>query len=701
MPDLAENPNQSGTWGAFVNRELSWLEFARRVLAMAEDPATPLLERVKFVGIVGMLHDEFFMKRISGLKRQINRGVGKLSIDGLTPSEEFDACRRKVLDQELLLHQLLEKELWPGLADAGLPIYSWDSLKKSQQEELRSYFNRSVLPILTPLAVDAQHPFPFIAGMSLNLLITLKMGKKKRFVCLRIPANRKRLVTVSGGVGYVPLEQVVAAGLDLLFPEATSVFVSIFRVTRGAEGRPPSHETGGEGEIPTAPGSIIAQVTDELRARKFAGEVRLEVSPNMPDALRLWLAEHFHLEESDVYETGIFPAVADLLGFRPDAPAEYRDPVYQPRTHPRLEGLKKGPSPAVFSEICRGDLLLHHPYDSFETSVVRFIEAAAEDPKVLAIKLTIYRTSEDSPIIRALAEASRQGKEVAVVVEITARFDEAPNIRWGRYLEKEGVHVAYGVEKLKTHVKAALVLREEDGGIRRYVHIGTGNYHSGTARLYEDLGFFSCDPELCSDVAEVFNELTSGVATKDTRKLLVAPHTMRKRFKELIRREAANARKGKASGIVAKMNQLQDPSIIRELYEASNAGVQIQLIVRGLCSLRPGVEDLSENIRVFSVLGRFLEHGRVYRFENDGAPEFYLGSADWMKRNLDRRVEIVAPVEDPKLREELDAILDVYLQDNASAWDMQPGGSYVLRSPAVGEDARRAQQIFITRNSKT
>lgn len=687
--------------GAFVNRELSWLQFARRVLAMAEDERTPLLERVKFLGIVGMLHDEFFMKRISGLKRQITQGVEKLSIDGLRPQEELAACRKEVLAQEGKMHRLLEQELRPGLLEIGLPIFSWEELEEGQQEELRAYFQRSVLPILTPLAVDAQHPFPFIAGLSLNLAATLKKGKKRRFVCLRVPANRKRWVRVEGGRGRVPLEQVVAANLDLLFPNAESVLVSFFRVTRGAEGRSQTREDLEDGEIPTVPGSMIAMVTDELRARKFAGEVRLEVSANMPDSLRAWVGEQLELAEDDIYEVGSLPALCDLLSFRPEGFAEYEDPEFRPRTHPRLRGLKGNAPSGIFEAICRGEILVHHPYDSFETSVLAFIEAAATDPAVLAIKLTIYRTSADSPIIRSLVEASRSGKEVAVVVEITARFDEAPNIRWCRYLEKEGVHVAYGVDKLKTHVKAALVLREEAMGIRRYVHVGTGNYHSGTAKIYEDLGIFSCDLDLCSDVSDIFNELTSVVAAINARKLLVAPYTMRSRFTELIRREALHASEGKPASICAKMNQLQDPSIIRELYRASIAGVQIDLIIRGLCSLRPLVPGLSENIRVISILGRFLEHGRIYRFENDGSSEYFLGSADWMKRNLDRRVEIVMPVESVELQGELDAILRVYLEDNASAWEMLADGSYRQRRPAEGEERRAAQDIFIQEVSRS
>ncbi len=685
---------------AFVNRELNWLQFARRVLELAEDPEVPLLERVKFLGIVGMLRDEFFMKRMSGLKRQIKKGVEKLSIDGLTPQEEFDACRREILGQKDILARVIRDEVRPALVEAGVPILDWQQLSDGQREAMRSYFEERVMPILTPLAVDAEHPFPFIAGLSLNLAITLKAKKKERFVSLKIPANRDRWVALPDEAGYVPLEQVVAANLDRLFPEASSVQVSLFRVTRGAEGesgRDGAYEDNGGLETP---GSIIAQVTDELKARKFAGGVRLEVASNMPEKLRHWLAEQVEVTRDDLYVIDDLPAPADLASFQPEGRPDLRDPDLPAVTHPRLARLPASDSSAIFKEICRGDILLHHPYQAFENSVLRFLESAAVDDKVLAIKLTIYRTSSNSPIVLALAEAARRGKEVAVLVEITARFDEAPNIAWGRYLENEGVHVAYGVEKLKTHVKAALVVREEAGRMKRYVHVGTGNYHAGTARHYTDLGLFSCDPELAADVASVFNELTSATTIQGTHKLLVAPYSMRDRFHALIRREAENAAAGKVSGIRAKMNQLQDPTIIRDLYKASEAGVPVELNIRGLCSLRPGVPGLSENIRVFSTIGRFLEHARIYRFENDGAPEFFIGSADWMKRNLDNRIETISPVEDAKLQKELDEILAVYAADNYSAWDMAPDGTYARRRPAKSEVARGAQQVFIERASR-
>lgn len=415
----------------------------------------------------------------------------------------------------------------------------------------------------------------------------------------------------------------------------------------------------------------------------------------MPRALRTWLTQQLDLEAEDVYAPEHFLGLADLLSFRVENRADLRDRPHVPITHPRLSGLQRTGADEFFAEIRRGDLLLHHPYHSFETSVLRFLQLAAADPKVLAIKLTIYRTSADSPIVRALADAARAGKQVAVVVEITARLDEAPNIAWGRLLEREGAHVAYGVEKLKTHVKLALAVREESDGIRTYVHVGTGNYHTGTARLYEDLGILSCDPKLAADVTAVFNELTCSTPPRKFGRLIVAPAFMRDTFASLIRREARHAVAGRPAGIRAKMNQLQDPALIRELYAASRAGVPITLNVRGLCCLRPGVQGLSDNIRVYSVLGRFLEHARIYCFRNGGAPEYYLGSADWMKRNLDNRVETVAPVSDPALQEQLRTILDVYDADNASAWDLQRDGTYVRRTPANGDPRRPAQDVFV------
>ncbi len=681
---------------SYLNRELSWLAFARRVVALAEDPALPLLERLKFVGIAGMLHDEFFMKRMSGLKRQINRSAaatGRTSINGMTPTEELLACRNELVEQVTRLDALLGNQLRPALEAFGMPIHDHETLERGQRSALRDYFAESVVPILTPLAVDAEHPFPFISNLGLNLAILFTDAEdgSERFIRIKVPNNRPRWVPLPGGAGFVPIEQVITANLDLLYPDNPPVQVHYFRVTRGAQGD--SFSTGRDDEPGERPGGILDQVSKELKARRFAGVVRLQIDARMPERTRRWLERELRLGPDDVYATQHYLGLSDLLEIKAPHRAELHYPAHTAVTHPRLEGL---PSPrAIFKVISEGDILVHHPYHSFDTSVLRLLEAAAVDPSVLAIKLTIYRTSADSPIVKALAEAARSGKQVAVLVEVMARFDEAPNIAWGRYLENEGVHVAYGVEDLKTHVKLALVVREEGTRIRRYAHIGTGNYHTGTARIYEDIGILTSDPTICEDVASIFNALNGATAYRTHSLMIVAPVSMRERFTEMIRREAEHARAGRPSAIQAKMNQLQDQELIAELYEAGQAGVPIHLNVRGLCCLRPGVPGLSENIRVFSVVGRFLEHSRIYRFENGGEPEHYIGSADWMKRNLNGRVETVVPILDATLKKELDAILQVYYQDNSSAWDCSPDGAYVRRTPKEVEPRQAAQEIFV------
>ena len=678
---------------AFVSRELSWLGFARRVLHLVGRADLPLLERVKFAGIIGMLHDEFFMKRMSGLKREIAKRANKLTIDGRTPADELAACRTQLLAQVGELGRLWREELAPELARAGLPILGHEDLNRDERAALRAYFARNIQPILTPLAVDSEHPFPFISNLGLNLGVFIPQGGDTRFVRIKVPGNRPRWIPLEARPGVVPIEQVIAANLDLLYPGSPPAGVHVFRVTRGAEGAVDQPD----GDAPLMePGSIIRQVSSELKARRFAGVVRLQVDGAMPENEVAWLSRQLGIGPDDVYPTRAPLGVSDLQRLDGQGRDDLRHPPHEPVDHPRL-GRLPASAPAVFDEIARGDILLHHPYQSFDSSVLRFLNSAASDPAVLAIKLTIYRTSRDSPLLRALAEAARQGKQVAVLVEITARFDEAPNIAWGNFLEKEGVHVSYGVERLKTHVKLALVVREEPGGVRRYAHVGTGNYHSGTAKIYEDLGVLTCDESICNDVAAVFNSLTGVIPYPESSKLLVAPVSMRRRFIELIRREAEHARAGRPSGIDAKMNQLQDAEIIHELYDASGAGVPIRLNIRGLCCLRPGVEGLSETVRVFSVVGRFLEHSRIFRFVNGGRPEHFIGSADWMKRNLNGRVETVIAVEDPGLKRQLDDILAAYEQDNCSVWDCGSDGEYVLRTPAAGESRREVQEEFIRR----
>jgi polyphosphate kinase len=684
---------------AYINRELSWLSFARRVLALAEDPEQLLLERVKFAGIMGMIYDEFAMKRIGGLCRQVQAGDQKPGPDGLTPAQVLAACRAELRAQQGLVARLVEEELRPALLDLGIPIRDVAELDPPQREHLARYFAEAVEPILTPLAADAAHPFPFISNLGLNLAIQVTdPGRHRaRFVRIKVPANRPRWVPLPGGAnggGWVPLEQVIAANLNVLIPQATGLTCSFFRVTRGAKDDPWTDLVGDE-DPDLSPGAIIGMVTTELTARKYAGVVRLEVSADMPEDLQHWLAVQLGAGPDDILVTQGLLSLGDLMRFPAEGFPDQRDPPHEPVTHPRLRQLDGADPAAIFREIRRGDILVHFPYHSFDTSILHFLQSAAADPGVLAIKLTIYRTSSNSPIIQALKDAVRRGKQVAVLVEITARFDEAPNIGWGKELEQAGAHVAYGVERLKTHIKLALVVREEADGIRRYVHVGTGNYHTGTARLYEDLGLLTADPGLAAHAAAVFNELTGGIPAPAQGKLMVAPHDLRERFTDLIRREAEHARAGRPCGIRAKMNQLQDAQIIRELYLASQAGVPMSLNVRGLCCLRAGVPGLSETIRAYSTLGRFLEHGRIFRFENGGEPEFFIGSADWMSRNLSRRMEAVAPVCDPLLKAELEEILCVYEADNCSAWDMQSDGSYVRRRPAEGEPCRGAQQVFI------
>lgn len=680
---------------AFINRELSWLDFARRVLELAEDPEVPLLERVKFAGIMGMIYDEFAMKRIGGLRHQVERKSRHTSADGLTPEEELRLCRAELNRQTNILRQLVSEELRPGLLAAGVPILDYGALDEAQRASADAYYRESVEPILTPLSVDIGHPFPFISNLSLNLAVTQgHPGKRWHFIRVKVPPNRPRWVPVAGGA-YAPLEQVMAGNLHRLLPDGKDWGCHFFRVTRGAKDDPWDRLPADDDHPPLGPGSLIGMVSAELTARRFAGVVRLQVSDSMPEEMRAWLAEQLHTDPEDTVAIGGLLATADLLQFQPPGLPELRDRPHVPVTHPRLAGLELDDPEGIFREIRSGDILLHHPYHGFDTSVLRFLESAARDPQVLAIKLTIYRTSKGSPIIQALTDAAQRGKQVAVLVEITARFDEAPNIAWGEQLERAGAHVVYGMERLKTHVKLGMVVREEGGRLRRYVHFATGNYHTGTARLYEDLGVLSCDPALGAGVAAVFNELTAAVPGPDYGPLLVGPHNLRDRFVELIRREAEHSRAGRPCGVRAKMNQLQDQQMIHELYRASQAGVPMTLNVRGLCCLRAGVAGLSETIRVFSTLGRFLEHGRIYRFENGGEPEYFVGSADWMRRNLDSRMETIVPIADPLVKAQLEHILDVYDQDNCSAWDLQPDGKYVRRRPAPGEERRAAQEVFI------
>lgn len=683
-------------YDAYINRELSWLAFARRVLEIAEDETQPLLERLKFAGIMGMIFDEFIMKRLGGLHQKVKNKPGIKGYDGLEPSEELKLCREEFQRQMAILSNLFEDVLRPALMKERIFLLSYDSLTDEDRQFLQRHFEESVLPILTPLAVDAAHPFPFISNLSLNLAIVItKTDGRKRFVRLKVPANRKRWVALPESRGFVRLEEIIANNLQLLFPQAKLIATYCFRVTRGAKDNPWDRARLDDHPCEELePGSIISMVTAELNYRKFAGIVLLEVKESIPDELLAWLVQQLDIEGSQVTKIIGMLGYSDLLELKIEGRSDLHDAPHIPMPHSRLKKIHPLDYESFFDEIKKKDILIHLPYHDFDSSILRLLQHAAIDPKVLAIKLTIYRTSTQSAIIKALMEASKRGKQVAVLVEITARFDEAPNIAWGKKLELGGAHVVYGVERLKTHVKLAMVVREESSGIKRYVHIGTGNYHTGTARLYGDLGIISCNQQLGEDASRLFNELTGAIAAQEYNLLLVAPHNMRERFTALIQQEAENCKAGKPAGIRAKLNQLQDRRIIRELYLASQAGVPISLNVRGLCSLRAGVPGLSETIRVFSILGRFLEHGRIYRFENSGDPIFLIGSADWMKRNLNLRMETIVPVLNPEIKMELEKILSVYEQDNTFSWDMMPDGQYMRRRPMPGEEPLAAQRHF-------
>jgi polyphosphate kinase len=694
--DPAERPFDPDDPVWYLNRELSELAFHQRVLHEALDERNPLLERVRFLTIVTRNLDEFFMKRIGGLKQQIDAGLTELSVDGRTPREQW-AASLETAERMFDAQSACFAEVRPLLADAGIHVVDHGELTERERSNLREYFESDVLPTLTPLTFDPAHPFPFISNLSLSLAVrTRREEGEPRFSRVKIPENRPRLVRIREAwtdreaERFVPLEQVVAANLDLLFPDVTVIDWSTFRVTRNAEVR--RNEEVAEG--------LIRMIEGVLRERRFATVVRLEVSEGMPEAVRELLKAQLEVDEREVFER---PPPLDLRDLSRlvdlDRPDLKHDP-WTPRNHPRF-GDPEGTD--LFAEIRRKDVLVHHPYHSFDRTVQAFVDRAATDEDVLAIKLAIYRTARDSAVVESLIEAARNGKQVAVMVELKARFDEENNLRWVRRLEEEGIHVAYGTIGLKAHAKVALVVREEpDAGtgreVRLYSHVGTGNYHAETAKLYTDLGVLTADREVGADLARVFNYFTGHSMSEDYRELLVAPGNMRDRFTDLVRREAEHAREGEPARIVAKMNSLEDPGMVAELYRASQAGVDVDLVVRGICRLRPGVEGVSENVTVRSVVGRFLEHSRVFRFENAGDPEFYVGSADWMTRNLDRRVEVVAPVRDPDHRAELQVVLDVLLRDDRRAWRMDADGCYEQLRPEEGSGTD-AHEVLMDRAS--
>ena len=643
----------------YVNRELSWLDFNARVLHEARDERNPLLERAKFLAIFSSNLDEFFQVRVSGLMEQVAAGSAKLSSDGRTAAEQLAVIRDRVRDL-VTEHSRLFREVRAGLAAEGVAIVDHAEVPE-HHARLRDRFLEEIFPVLTPLAVAAGHPFPYISGLSLSLAITVAdpVTGEQRFARVKVPQILPRLVEVKRHI-YVPLGQLIAANLDALFPGMHVVEAHMFRVTRDADFDVEEDEGG----------DLLQAIEQELRRRRFGFAVRLEVEDAMPEAMRQFLLSGISLGADDLYEV---PGMLDLTCLWQiatlDLPA-LRDPAWTPIVPTRLLPADEGEPVDVFAAIRKGDLLVHHPYESFTASVERFITQAADDPDVLSIKQTLYRTSGDSPILLALIRAADQGKQVVVLVEIKARFDEEANIVWARKLEQAGAHVVYGLVGLKTHSKVALVVRREGSGLRRYLHLGTGNYNPKTARVYTDLGLLTCRPELGADATELFNYLT-GLSRQDGfRRLLVAPITLRPRIRDLIVRETAHARAGRSARIVAKVNAIVDPEMIELLYEASTAGVEVDCIVRGACGLHPGLPGTSERIRVRSIIGEFLEHSRILGFANGGRQEWYTGSADLMERNLDRRIEVVFPIEDLAAKARIEEIIAVMLSDDRRSWQL-------------------------------
>jgi polyphosphate kinase len=673
----------------YLNPHLSLLAFQHRVLEEAEDPATPLLERVKFVSILGSNIDEFFMVRVAGLWQQIETRTTEISMDGRSPSEQLELIRHEVTGIVAEIYRLWREELMPALRDAGIYILELDELNPQQKTAIDDYFRRIVYPVLTPLAVDQGRPFPHISNLSLNIAATVTNGDgHERFARIKVPDSLPQLVSIpsqAGELAFIWLEQVIIANLRLLFPEMDIVEADLFHVTRDAELAIQELETD----------DLLESVQEAVWRRRFRDAVRLQVNSGMPQRLIDLLTTNLELDHNDVYRVD---GPLDLSRTRAllniDRPA-IKDKPFMASTP---KGFVTKSRNEIFSTIREGDILLHHPFESFQP-VIDFLRAASEDADVLAIKMTLYRVGRNSPLVEHLLEASQNGKQVAVLVELKARFDEESNIEWAQKLEREGVHVVYGLPGVKVHAKMAMVVRREGETIRRYVHLGTGNYNPATARLYTDLGLFTCNEEIGADVSDLFNHLTGYSAKKSYRKLLVAPHSLRSGLERLIRMEIERHREHGDGHLIFKMNALEDAGMIRLLYEASHTGVKIDLIVRGVCSLRPGIPGVSETISVKSILGRFLEHSRIFYFHNGGDELVYVGSADLMPRNLNRRVEVLFPIEDRKLVRRLrDRILAKYLEDEASARIMQPDGSYTRPKRHPGKRPLSSQSWFLKRH---
>lgn len=654
----------------YLNRELQWLEFNDRVLAQVLDERVPLMERVRFLSIHANNLDEFYMKRIGGLRRQLDAGVLPMSPETLAPAQQLAMLRERLLDVTQREADCYRNIILPALRNAGVHLLDYSELARPESRVADDWYRKNAFPILTPLAVDPGHRFPFISNLSVSLGIVLRRpgDSEQLFARVKVPQVLPQWVCV-GANRFVALREIIQRNLSDLFPGMEILKVLAFRVTRNAD----IAEDNEDAE------DLLESIQQQLRQRRFAPVVRLQVGRKPNRRLMEFLCDELEIRAEDIYET---PGLVEYVSLSEIANLDLPDlryPSWRPMIPPQLSDADQD----IFAAIRQGDILVHHPYESFDASVERFIEEASVDPNVLGIKQALYRTSGDSPFVRELIRAAEAGKQVAVLVEVRARFDEASNIEWARKLEEVGVHVAYGVVGLKTHTKIALVVRREPDGLRCYAHISTGNYNSKTAQIYEDLGLLTCDPAICDDVIDLFNAITGRCRQPDYTKLIVAPFGMRTKFVELINQEIAAHAQGKPARIIAKMNQLQDQEIIEALYRASQAGVHIDLIVRGFCTLRPGVPGLSENIAVYSIIGRFLEHSRIFHFRN-GAEDpcdghFYIGSADWMYRNLNARVEAACPIEDRTLRKRLWEYLNVCLEDRRQCWEMNPDGLYRLR----------------------
>src|SRR5689334_10106150 len=676
----------------FFNRELSLLEFDARVLEEALDDSNPLLERLKFLSIFSSNLDEFFMIRVSGLKEEMEHKV-EVSPDGLTPAQQLANSRERVLALIAEQSRCLRENVLPGLEANGISVVSYNSLSRHEKERLEHYFTEKVFPVLTPLAVDPSHPFPYISPLSLNLglmvsppenmkLISSRKLIERQFVRIKVPSILPRLVPIGGSnTRFVLIEETIEANIRALFPEMEPGSCYRFRVTRDADIEIREEEAQ----------DLLNQIQAELRQRRFGTPVRLEVSANMPEELVQYLTESLALQDTDVYKVDGPLAIQELMSLYDVDRPDLKDVPFKPSVPEWCSDPGR-----IFEAISESDRLVHHPYDSYDC-VTRFINQAVVDPDVLAIKICLYRTGPESPIPPALIRASERGKQVTALIELKARFDEEHNIEWARKLDEAGVHVVYGIVGLKTHGKLTLVVRRENGELKRYVHIASGNYNPTTSCTYTDLGLFTADDAIGRDATELFNYLTGFSQQKNYRKLYVAPVNLREKLNELFDREIAHQRAGRPARIIAKFNRLADQQVIEKLYEVSRAGIKVDLVVRGICMLRPGVPGLSENIRVRSIVGRFLEHSRVFYFSNGGDEEFYIGSADWMARNLKNRIEVVTPLENPSAKAYLkDVLLKAYLNDNVRARELQSDGSY-RPVPEHSEPEFDSQAYFIGR----